>query len=164
MPDLPIVLDADGLNWLADQQDWPTLLAGRKVVLTPHPGEAARLLDEPAEDVTKDPVATAVCLARKAGQVVVFKTGHTVVSDGTRSLVADRAPLSLATAGTGDVLAGSIGAFLAQGVPALEAAALAVHIGGRAAERRAERFGDLGVIASDLPDAIAEVLAELARG
>ncbi|HEV2527870.1 MAG TPA: ADP/ATP-dependent (S)-NAD(P)H-hydrate dehydratase [Thermomicrobiales bacterium] len=164
LPDLPMVLDADALNWLAGQDDWLSLLQNRTAVLTPHPGEMSRLLGEPVDDLTKDPVATARKAARKANQVVVFKYGHTVVSDGTRALVAEHAPTSLATAGSGDVLAGSIGAFLAQGVPALEAAALAVHVGSRAAARRAERFGDLGVVASDLPDAIAEVLAELAKG
>ena len=164
LPDRPMVLDADALNWLAGHDDWPALLANRTVVLTPHPGEMSRLLDEPAEELIKDPVATARKAARKAGQVVVFKYGHTVVSDGTRAVVADRAPTSLATAGSGDVLAGSIGAFLAQGLPPVEAAALAVHVGGVAAESVAERFGDLGVVASDLPDAIAEVLSELAKG
>lgn len=158
-----MVLDADGLNWLAEQDDWPSLLKGRTVVLTPHPGELSRLMGTPVEDLIKDPVASAVAAATKAGQVVVFKYGHTVVSDGSRTLVAELAPTALATAGTGDVLAGSIGAFLAQGLSPLDAAALAVHVGGRAATLRAERFGDLGVVASDLPDAIAEILSELGR-
>ncbi len=164
LPGLPMVLDADALNWLSGQDDWPSLLANRTAVLTPHPGEMSRLIGEPVEELIKDPVATARKAARKAGQVVVFKYGHTVVSDGTRALVAERAPLSLATAGSGDVLAGSIGAFLAQGLPAMEAAALGVYVGGLAAERVAERFGDLGLVATDLPDAIAGVLAGLAKG
>lgn len=163
LPDRPMVLDADGLNWLSEQDDWPALLKGRTVVLTPHPGELSRLMGQPVEDLTKDPVASAIAAAKRAGQVVVFKYGHTVVTDGSRTLVADQAPASLATAGSGDVLAGSIGAFLAQGLSPLDAAALAVHVGARAATLRAGRFGDLGVVASDLPDAIAEVLAELGR-
>ena len=163
LPERPMVLDADGLNWLSEQDDWPALLKGRTVVLTPHPGELSRLMGQPVKELTKDPVASAVAAAKKAGQVVVFKYGHTVVTDGSRTLVADQAPTSLATAGSGDVLAGSIGAFLAQGLSPLDAAALAVHVGARAATLRAERFGDLGVVASDLPDAIAEVLAELGR-
>ncbi len=163
LPDRPTVLDADGLNWLSEQDDWPSLLKGRTVVLTPHPGELAKLMGESVEELVADPVATAIAAARKAGQVVVFKYGHTVVTDGTRTLVAELAPTALATAGSGDVLAGSIGAFLAQGLAPLDAAALAVYVGARAATARAERFGDLGVVAGDLPDAIAEVLAELGR-
>ncbi len=163
LPDRPMVLDADGLNWLSEQDDWPALLKGRTVVLTPHPGELSRLMGQPVEELTKDPVASAIAAAKRAGQVVVFKYGHTVVTDGSRTLVADQAPTSLATAGSGDVLAGSIGAFLAQGLSPLDAAALAVHVGARAAKLRAGQFGDFGVVASDLPDAIAEVLAELGR-
>ena len=94
----------------------------------------------------------------------MFKAGHTAVSDGSRTIVAELAPTALATAGSGDVMSGAIGAFLAQGLAPIDAAALAVHVGGRAAARVADRFGDLGVVASDLPDANAEVLAELARG
>lgn len=163
LPDRPMVLDADGLNWLSEQDDWPSLLKGRTVVLTPHPGELSKLTGKPVEELIGDPVATAVAAAKQAGQVVVFKYGHTVVSDGSRTLVAELAPTALATAGSGDVLSGSIGAFLAQGLAPMDAAALAVHVGARAATVRAERFGDLGVVASDLPDAIAEVLAELGR-
>lgn len=164
LPDHPMVLDADGLNWLSRQEDWPVLLKGRSMVLTPHPGEAGRLLDRPVSDLTKDPVAAAVELAKKAGQVVVFKYDHTVVTDGRDVRVADEAPLSLATAGSGDVLSGSIGAFLAQGLAPIDAASLGVYLGSRAATRLAERFGTLGVVASDLPDAIAESIAELEKG
>ncbi|CAA9561060.1 MAG: NAD(P)H-hydrate epimerase / ADP-dependent (S)-NAD(P)H-hydrate dehydratase [uncultured Thermomicrobiales bacterium] len=164
LPDHPMVLDADALNWLAGQDDWPALLGRRTAVLTPHPGELARLLDRPVEAITDDPVASAVEAATRTKQVVVLKHGHTVVTDGERVLVAERAPTALATAGSGDVLAGSIGAFLAQGLPPIDAAALAVYAGSAAADRIAERFGDLGVVASDLPDAIAEILAELGRG
>ena len=163
LPDHPIVLDADGLNWLSGQDDWPSLLKGRTMVLTPHPGELSRLMDRPAKELTDDPVAAAVEAAKRSGQVVVFKYGHTVVTDGTRVLVAEEAPTALATAGSGDVLSGSIGALLAQGLAPIDAAALAVYVGARAATKQAGRFGDLGVVASDLPDAIGEALAELGR-
>ena len=163
LPDRPMVLDADGLNWLSEQDDWPSLLKNRTVVLTPHPGELSRLMGQPVGDLTKDPVAAAIAAAKRAGQTVVFKYGHTVVTDGSRVLVAESAPTSLATAGSGDVLSGSIGALLAQGLSPTDAAALAVHVGSRAAILCAERFGDLGVVASDLPDAIGQVLAELGR-
>lgn len=163
LPDHPMVLDADGLNWLSSQDDWPALLTDRSMVLTPHPGEAGRLLDQPVGDVIKDPVATAISLAKRAGQTVVFKYEYTIVTDGSEVRMADEAPVSLATAGTGDVLSGSIGAFLAQGLSPVDAASLAVYLGSRAATRLEARFGTLGVVASDLPDAIGEQIAELER-
>jgi NAD(P)H-hydrate epimerase len=92
---------------------------------------------------------------------VVLKAGPTVISDGKQLLVAPGAPASLATAGSGDILAGSIGAFLAQGLSPIDAAAIASWAGVRAAERLAGRFGTLGLIATDLPAAIAEALAQL---
>lgn len=164
LPDLPVVLDADGLNWLAKHDDWPSLLPKGRFVLTPHVGEMGRLLKRETEELLKDPVATAKEAAVMSGQVVCFKYGHTVVTNGKQAYVASDAPMSLATAGSGDVLAGSIGAFIAQGVGLMEAAALAVHLGGKAARRLEQRFGTLGVVASDIPVAVAEVMGELERG
>jgi NAD(P)H-hydrate repair Nnr-like enzyme with NAD(P)H-hydrate dehydratase domain len=90
-----------------------------------------------------------------------LKYGYSVVTDGTAVLVADDAPTSLATAGTGDVLAGTIGAFLTQGLAPLQAAGLALYAGARAARRVEQRVGTLGLVASDLPIAIAETLCWL---
>lgn len=156
-----IVIDADGLNWLAMQEEWWKALPPRRLILTPHPGELARLLERPVEEITADPTAVAREAATLWNQIVVLKGGHTVVSDGTTTLVADTASPALATAGSGDVLAGTIGALLAQTGSPLDAAMIAIHAGPRAANRVAERFGDAGVIATDLPDAIAEVLRDL---
>jgi NAD(P)H-hydrate epimerase len=120
-----------------------------------------RLLEiEPAE-VLKDPVQCAIDAAKAWKQVVVLKSGYTVATDGQRTLVAEEAPVSLATAGSGDVFAGTIGALLAQGLAPLDAAALAIHVGSQAATLAAGTFGDLGVLASDLPDAIARSMKEL---
>ena len=159
----PVVIDADGLNWLAKQDGWRDRFPARQAVLTPHVGEMARLLGKEPNDIVADPVGTAREASRSWDQVVVFKYGHTVVSDGDRTLIAEDAPPSLASAGTGDVLAGTIGAFLAQGLAPVDAAALAVFVGGRAARRVERRFGTLGLVASDLPPAIAEELAALER-
>jgi NAD(P)H-hydrate epimerase len=159
----PAVLDADALNWLAKQTDWPSLIPPGRVVLTPHVGELTRLLDAPAADLIANPVETTREAAKAWGQTVVFKYGYTVVSDGERTLVAEAAPLSLATAGSGDVFAGAIGAYLAQGLGAVDAASLAVYVGMRAASRLEERFGTIGLVAGDLPAAMAEELALLER-
>ncbi len=157
----PMVVDADALNWLAGQEEWWSLLPVRTAVLTPHPGEMARLTDRPVEEITSDPVTAARDAAMRWGQTVVLKHGHTVITDGTRTLVADDAPLSLATAGSGDVFAGMLGAFLAQGLSPFDAATLATHVGGRAARRVESQYGTLGVVAGDLPAAIAAELALL---
>lgn len=157
----PLVIDADGLNWLANQEHWCERLKPRQAVMTPHVGEMARLLDREPDELLGDPLATVREAAAAWQQVVVFKYGYTAVSDGERTLVAADAPMSLATAGSGDVLSGAIGAFLAQGLKPMDAGALAIYAGCRAARRVERRVGTLGLIAGDLPLAIAEELAVL---
>jgi len=156
----PLVIDADALNWLAGQENWQALIPERSAVLTPHPGEMARLLGDGAETALADPVAAAREAAAAWRQVVVLKGAVTVVSDGERTLTSETPP-SLASAGTGDVLAGTIGALLAQGLAPMDAAALAVYCGAQAARRIEHKVGTLGLVAGDLPMAIAETMAEL---
>jgi NAD(P)H-hydrate epimerase len=162
----PSVIDADGLNWLAKTEDWPKLLEPKTVILTPHAGEMARLTGLEIGEITADPVNIAQRFAEQWQQTVVLKGAPTVVSNGKVTRVSASIEPSLATAGSGDVLAGSIAAFLAQGLEAIDAASLAVYAGGAAARALTERFGTLGVVATDLPPAIAEELARLeqARG
>jgi NAD(P)H-hydrate repair Nnr-like enzyme with NAD(P)H-hydrate dehydratase domain len=157
----PAVVDADALNWLAKQDEWWRTVTPGSLILTPHVGEMARLLARDASEVIADPVRTARDAAKRWAQVVVLKYGHSVVTDGTFALVADDAPLSLATAGSGDVFSGTIGAFLAQGLAPIDAAGLALYVGPRAARAVERRTGTLGLVAGDLPLAIAEVLAQL---
>jgi len=159
--DVNVVLDADGLNWLARQERWWECVPAQRMVLTPHPGEMARLLGRPVEDVTTDPVSIAAEAAAVWQQTVLLKGGNAVVSNGETTLVADLAASSLATAGSGDVLAGVVGGLLAQTGSLLDSAALAIYVGPRAALRVEDRFGVLGLVASDLPDAIANELALL---
>ena len=162
--DKPIVIDADGLNWLAKQDDWSTRLPKGQCVLTPHVGEFSRLTGKPAEEIIDDPLNLARAFAAEWGQTVVLKFGYSVASDGSKAVIAADAPTSLATAGAGDVMAGTIGAFLAQGLAPLDAAALTLFAGSAAARRVEERTGTLGLVASDLPLAIAAELAALERG
>lgn len=156
-----VVVDADGLNWLAKQDEWWTRLPAQRLILTPHPGEMGRLLGKDVDDIIADPIATVEEAAGKWNQTVVLKYGYTAVSNGERTIVAEDAPVSLATAGSGDVLTGVIGAFAAQGLETIDAAALALHVGPRAARRGEQRFGAFGLLATDLPDAIALELATL---
>ena len=159
----PTVVDADALNWLATRELWWEHVPDERLVLTPHAGEMARLVKRESDEI----VANAEDVARDAAslwkQIVVLKGSPTLVAspDGTIGSVAT--PVSLATAGSGDVLSGSIAALLAQGLSPRDAAGLAVFTGSRAAERLEGRFGTLGLIASDLPEAIAEALGSLER-
>ena len=154
----PVVVDADALNWLAEQENWWERVPARLLVLTPHAGEMARLVDAGVDEIVANPALIAREAATRWGQTVVLKGGRTVVASADGAVVAADAPPSLATAGSGDVLSGSIGALLAQGLSGPDAAALAVFVGCRAAERISGHYGTLGVVAGDLPVAIAAEL------
>ena len=160
----PTVVDGGALNLLAAREHWWQGSA-REAVLTPHPGEFARLTGAAAGTGEADRHAGCAAAAARFGQVVVLKGARTIVCapDG-RASISPFANAALATAGTGDVLAGTIGALLAQAVPAYEAACLGVWLHGRAAERIGAEVGDSGLAASDLPREIARARRELATG
>lgn len=150
---LPMVIDADGLNWLSK---FPQKL--ENATLTPHPGEAARLLQTTIETIQTNRIESAKALQDKFGGIVVLKGAGTVVVDKQKniSLLAGGFP-ALATGGTGDVLAGVIAALIAQGVPAHEAAKLAVCVHALAAKEE-QKQGIRGMIASDLLPSIRKWL------
>ena len=144
----PMVLDADGLNLLAAGR----VIAQRRRdnwVLTPHPGEAARLLGCSTAEVQADRFAAARSLQQTYGGVTVLKGNGSLVTDGSQLLLSDYGNPGMASGGMGDVLSGVIGALLAQRPTALEAAALGVCLHGAAADLAAEE-GQRGLLASDL--------------
>jgi len=146
----PLVLDADGLNLLSERSNWWQALAA-DAVLTPHPREMSRLSGFSVEEIQSDRIGAAREAAAKWKKTVVLKGAYTIVSEpGGRTCVSPWANPGLATAGTGDVLAGVIAGFVAQGCPLFEAAVLGVYIHGEAAELVRQRLGDTGMIASDL--------------
>jgi NAD(P)H-hydrate epimerase len=166
----PIVLDAEALRSMATLGEWWTS-ASRPAVLTPHPGEFARLRAGAGQDASADGDLSGDDTARASAakdaaatwhQVVVLKGARTVVAepDGTVSVAPFENP-ALATGGTGDVLAGIIGALLAQGLAPGPAARLGVYLHGMAGDVVRDRIGDAGVLASDLPDAIPAVRKRL---
>jgi NAD(P)H-hydrate epimerase len=157
-----VVIDADALNWLSKQEEWWTQLPPGKAVLAPHIGEFSRLTGLETDEILKDPVSHAEHVAGTWKQTVVLKAGKTIVTDGAVTRIAAQESLALATAGSGDVFSGTIGALLAQGLAPIDAATVAVALGGIAAETLAAEFGDAGVIATDLPDAIARAARSLA--
>jgi len=159
--DLRVVVDADALKWLARQDAWWERVPEGRLVLTPHPGEMAELSGLEAKEIAADPQKAAMTFSKKWRQTVVVKSGYGAASDGTTTIVANDAPTSLATAGSGDVLAGMVGAFLAQGLEPVDAAGLAFYVGAQAARTSEAIFGELGVIAPDLPDLVAAELRQL---
>ncbi len=166
---VPLVVDADGLNALAPAagpRDSGALQALRRempTVITPHPGEMARLIGSSIGDVQRRRVETARALALEAGTVVVLKGHRTVVvrPDG-RAAVNPTGNAGMATAGTGDVLSGIMGALLARGHDSWAAATAGVYLHGAAGDLAAERHGPEGLLAGHLVLGVAEVLRRLA--
>lgn len=163
--ELPAVLDADALNLLAGDAGAIARASG-PVIITPHPAEAARLLGTAVPEVEADRLAAARALAARTRAVVVLKGARTIVCDGTigdeHCSINPTGGPALATAGTGDVLAGTIGALLAQGVSAADAARAGVYVHGAAGDALTAVHGTRGVVSSDLPVAIAAAIAALA--
>jgi len=155
-------VDADALNLLArsprTNAEW---------ILTPHPGEAARLLGSTVGALEADRFAAVRVLADLTRAVVVLKGARTLVCDGRdRQRFVSVNPTggpALATGGSGDVLAGTIGALLAQGLAPIDAARVGAYVHGAAGDMLAAEHGQRGVISSDLPRAIASTIARLSR-
>ena len=148
-----LVVDADGLNLLAATADWPGRLPPH-TILTPHPGEMARLSGMSLSALRdEDRVELARDKAAEWGHVVVLKGAYTVIAapDGRTTILPFANPI-LSVGGSGDVLAGIIAGLAAQGVPAYEAAVLGGYLHGAAGELASDFWGDAGLLASELAD------------
>lgn len=159
--DKPRVIDADALNIISKNEPLKKYLKG--AVITPHPLEFSRLSHIPVEDILRDTPAAAQKFARTHGTVCVLKTHATAVSDGGEPVYVNNSGNNgMATGGSGDVLAGIIGGLLAQGknstLSLSKTAALGVYIHGKAGDIAAARLGEYSLMASDIIDAIPEVL------
>jgi hydroxyethylthiazole kinase-like uncharacterized protein yjeF len=157
----PAVIDADALNALSEQRKLlPRLKAS--LVLTPHPAEMARLTGLTVDAIQADREATAARFAAEWGHVVVLKGSKTVIAEpGGTVRVNPHGNPALASAGTGDVLAGIIGGLLAQGLEAFEAAVTGVFLHGATGDEASARMGDAGVLASDLLPLIPVTIRDL---
>lgn len=160
--DVPLLLDADALGWLGGAGQLPQRAVA--AVITPHAGEAARLLQWSAESVTADPWRAAVALADRYRTVAVLKGPHTlVVAPDGRWALCTRPNAALAKAGSGDVLAGAIVALLAQGLAPFEAAALGVYLHAEAGQQMRQRWGTRSGLASELAHQLGRAIAALER-
>jgi NAD(P)H-hydrate epimerase len=147
--EIPTVIDADGLNALA--RDPGRIPDGRLFALTPHPGEAGRLLGSTAAEIESDRLVSVRELARKTRAHVLLKGHRTLVSDPRGNVLVNlTGNPGMATGGTGDVLTGILGALLAQGIDIEEALPLGVHVHGFAGDLAAGEVGETSLVATDL--------------
>ncbi|MFQ5845145.1 MAG: NAD(P)H-hydrate dehydratase [Planctomycetota bacterium] len=156
----PLVVDADALNVLAAE---PGLLAGAAgpPILTPHPGEAARLLGRAVPGDPESREQACRDLAGRFGAVAVLKGAGTVVCDADRVYTNETGNPGMATGGTGDVLTGLLAALLAGGADPWTAAVQGVHLHGRAGDLAALAVGERGMVATDLAANLSRALSEL---
>lgn len=153
-----IIVDGDGLFWLG--HFGPDILSGKNVLLTPHEGEASRLLCVSPEAVRQERLSSARALAKRWG-TVLLKGQDTIVDDGTRSCVVSEGNRTLAIPGSGDVLSGIVGALAAAGMTLFESAVLGAMIHGKSGRLLSEKQGCDGVLASELADEIPQILGKM---
>jgi ADP-dependent NAD(P)H-hydrate dehydratase / NAD(P)H-hydrate epimerase len=157
---IPLVIDADGINNIAGNTEL-IKRAGQRLVLTPHPGEMARLAGVTTGEIQKDRVAIVREFAREHGVIVLLKGARSIIAgpEGNIFINPTGNPV-LASGGTGDVLAGLIGALLAQGCGELESAICGAYLHGLAADLIAEQHSS-GILAGEIADALPEVITRL---
>ena len=159
--DVPTVIDADGVNALAGAADM-LKKARAPLVLTPHPGEMARLAGLASADVQNDRIGVAGAFAAKYGVTVVLKGAGTVIAaPGGEVFVNTTGNAGMATAGTGDVLTGVIGSLLAQGFGPTWSACLGVYLHGLAGDLAAAEKGEAGLIAGDVIEKLPEAIKKM---
>jgi NAD(P)H-hydrate epimerase len=153
----PMIVDADGLNALADCESVDLSVHEGQRILTPHPGEFCRLV---AQQITsRDSLEKrATELAHETRAVVVLKGNRTFVTDGQQSFRNSTGNPGMATAGSGDVLTGVISSFVGQGFSPFEAAALGVHLHGKAGDEAAQLVGATSLIATDIVENLAAAM------
>ena len=154
----PILIDADGLNLLPEFSK--KLSLPKKIVLTPHLGEAARLLNTSVEKVKKNRVSAAKRISNKYNSVVVLKSHETLICKEDKIYICDKGNPGMATAGMGDVLSGMISGLIAQKLSLFEAACLGVDLHARAGDIYSEKNNQQSLLPTDIIDLFARVINE----
>ena len=161
--DKPVVLDADGINLAAKMKDVPEGRSG-PLILTPHPGEMGRLTGNTPEEVNRDRLQTVTEFTKKYPAVLLLKGAGTLIrgpGEDARTWLNPTGNSGMATAGSGDVLTGIIGAFLAAGLSAEESAVLGAYVHGLAGDLAAEKLGEYSLMAGDIAEGIPDALKSL---
>ena len=154
----PILIDADGLNLLPEFSK--KLPLPKKIVLTPHLGEAARLLNTSIEKVKKNKISAAKRISNKYNSVVVLKSHETLICKEDKIYICDKGNPGMATAGMGDVLSGMISGLIAQKLSLFEAACLGVDLHARAGDIYSEKNNQQSLLPTDIIDLFARVINE----
>lgn len=160
---VPLVIDADAINVLKDSA---SILrkAKAQIILTPHPGEMARLLGISGSDVQADRINISSSFARENNIILILKGARTVIAEPCGRVYINLTGNSgLSTAGTGDILTGMVAGFIAQGYLPIDAARLAVHLHGLAGDEAVEKIGRLGLIATDILNSLPNILDKASR-
>ncbi|MFT4995111.1 MAG: hydroxyethylthiazole kinase-like uncharacterized protein yjeF [Paraglaciecola sp.] len=152
----PLIIDADGLNLLAKSEQ--QILNSPALVITPHAGEAARLLACSIEDIEHNRYGAAIEMANKYQACCVLKGPGTIISDGSQSFVCSDGNPGMASGGMGDVLTGIVAALLAQNLSALHAAIYGVCLHSAAADKLAAQYGQRGMLATDLFEIVRKLV------
>jgi len=157
----PVVVDADGLNAIGSELDLVAAAPGIRI-LTPHPGEAARMLNCASSAIQEDRPAASRTLADRSGAIVILKGYRTLIAaPGKVTVVNSTGNPGMATGGTGDVLAGVVAALVGQGMEPFRAAWVGAFVHGSAGDAVAAKVGELSLMAGDLADALPEAFTAL---
>lgn len=156
-----LVVDADALTLLSQLPFQQIVSTSCKLVLTPHMGEFCRLCGLTAQQVYQNPVHHAMQYAAKTGAVVLLKGPSTIVTDGSQTYIVQQGCAGMATAGSGDVLAGVLCATAARSTNLLLAAVAAAYVNGKAGEAAQQKYGSVAMVASDTVSCIAQVVHQL---
>ncbi len=164
--DSPLLIDADGLNILSENESFWELLSAEqrsRTILTPHPVEMSRLCGRAISDILDDTVKTAASFAAEKGVVCLLKDHNTVICDGKETFINQTGNAGMATAGMGDLLAGIIGALLARisDTDILRRVAVGAYLHGLAGDMASERVGRYSLVSSDLLNEISSALSHL---
>jgi NAD(P)H-hydrate epimerase len=159
-----VLIDADGLNAFEGKLSIlkRATKGGAEIILTPHPGEAARMLGCTVADIHDDRLASAEKLRKETGATVVLKGASTIVATDEGVFINPTGNPGMASAGMGDVLAGIIGGFMAQGMAVIDAAVAGVYLHGLAGDVAAQKIGEAGLVATDLIDETALLIKGIA--
>ncbi len=157
--DVPVVLDADGINSIILNINVLST-AKAPIVLTPHPGEMAKLVGESIADVQQNRIKTAKTFAKQYNAIVVLKGANTVVTDGKEIFLNTTGNPGMAMGGTGDMLTGMIASFIAQGISPFDAAKCAVYIHGLCGDITAKEISTLGMTIDDMLELLGALMIE----